>query len=152
MKISVQIFASLTALFFVSCATVISKSKYPVSFQTNTQNITVKVIDNHTQNVSYTGSVPSTAKLSAGRRFKGASYTVKAFKSGKEIASKQLNATKSGWVFGNVVFPGIAGFVVDGFTGSMFALPKDFTVASNGLQVLNYDSLTALQKSKLIKL
>jgi len=123
-----KLLSILPFLALVNCATVVSKSSYPVSFTSNPSGCKV-VVRNDKGAVVHQGVTPSSAVLSArGGYFKPASYTVDFSKSGRPAQSIQLTATLDGWYFGNLLVGGLIGMlVIDPSTGAMWSLPENVT-------------------------
>lgn len=108
-----------------SCATIVSKSKYPVRIDSTPKGADV-TITNHRGEQVFTGQTPTTVTLKSGAGFfKNASYDIKISKNGFTSKTVQLKATLNGWYFGNLVFGGWIGFlIVDPATGAMYKLKQ----------------------------
>lgn len=125
MKTNKVIQASLMSvlLFMASCASIISKSDYPVTLSSSPEGASVKVLD-HTGNVVYNGTTPTTVTLSASKGFfSAASYQVVFSKNGFEQTSTNIKAGIDGWYIANLLFGGLIGFlIIDPATGNMWRL------------------------------
>ena len=106
-----------------SCASVLSKSDYPVTFNSSKPTkITVK--KKSSQEVVYSGMAPTTVTLSASDGyFKAAKYSVQ---SSKKTTS--VNAEMDPWYLGNVLAGGFIGAFIDPATGAMWKLPNQVSV------------------------
>jgi len=113
-------------ILFTSCASILSKSKWPVSFETEPAKASVIVTDKK-ENIVYEGTTPSAIKLKSGAGFFGkASYTVKFHLDGYEDKLVPLSCNINGWYFGNIAIGGLVGLIiVDPATGAMWKLDKD---------------------------
>jgi hypothetical protein len=120
----------LTAMLSLTgCASIVSKSKWPVSFKSDPPGAQVTVTDESGKNVRH-GVTPTTMKLaSGGGYFRAQNYQVDmkldGYKEDKGVIQTDLN----GWYFGNVVFGGLVGLLaVDPATGAMWSLPNEYSV------------------------
>ncbi|MDB9742023.1 hypothetical protein OAB00_04160 [Akkermansiaceae bacterium] len=110
---------SLSALALSSCASIVSKSDYPVAFN-SAKSTTVQVKNQATGQTVYQGKTPSVATLPASQGFfQPARYAVTA-----NGNTQPLNATLDGWYIGNLLFGGVIGGLIDPITGAMWKLPK----------------------------
>lgn len=116
----------LTAsMVFSNCATIVSKSSYPVSIHTNPAGAQVTITDKKGKEI-YTGTSPSVVRLKAGAGFfSKAEYQVKL--TTKDYSEKVIPVTfkLNGWYFGNIVFGGLVGLlIVDPASGAMWKIAK----------------------------
>jgi hypothetical protein len=121
------------ALFMTSgCASIVSKSKYPVSIITEPTAAKVEIKDQDGV-VRFAGTSPATAFLDAGQGyFTRARYTVTASKDGFTPSTYPLQSSIDGWYWGNILFGGVIGLlIVDPITGAMFQI--DTPVANMSL-------------------
>lgn len=116
----------VVALFAMSCATIISKSSYPVTINSQPDGATITITDQNGVKV-YEGSTPTTVTLKAGAGFfKGASYTVSFQKPGYAAQTITISKELDMWYIGNLVFGGLIGLlIVDPLTGAMWKLPSN---------------------------
>ncbi len=163
--------AALCIFSLASCATIVSKSSYPVSVKSNPSGLTYTITDRDGQVVA-NGKTPSSVTLpgKAGY-FRGQDYKVEIKKEGKVIGATNLYASINGWFWGNIVFGGAIGmFIVDPLTGAMWKLPAEVTVSQGDqlaatnvqgaatmvsapqLKIVTIDSLSEEQKAKLIRI
>lgn len=111
----------LTAsIVFSNCATIVSKSSYPVSIQTNPAGAQVSITDKKGKEI-YKGTSPSVVKLKAGAGFfSRAEYQVKLTTANHAEKVIPVTFKLNGWYFGNIIFGGLIGMlVVDPASGAM---------------------------------
>lgn len=120
MKKYLRILVVIPALSLCNCASIVSKSDYPVTITSSSpKEITVK--NKSTSSTVYSGTTPTTVTLSAsGGYFQPAKYDV-LYASGIQ----GLNAKIDPWYVGNILFGGIIGLLVDPATGAMWKLPNE---------------------------
>jgi hypothetical protein len=115
----------IAGIFIISssCASIVSKSHYPVTIDSTPRGANVTITDKHGVQV-YTGQTPSLVKLKSGAGFfANAKYDITISKPGFASKTVQLKATINGWYFGNFVFGGLIGLlIVDPATGAMYKL------------------------------
>jgi hypothetical protein len=113
----------IVSVFSTGCASIVSKSKYPVSITTEPAAAKIEVKDQDGI-VRFSGVSPTTAILDSGNGyFTRARYTVTAAKDGYTPATFQLQNSMNGWYWGNILFGGLIGFfLVDPITGAMFQI------------------------------
>ncbi|RXK87172.1 peptidase associated/transthyretin-like domain-containing protein [Filimonas effusa] len=123
--------AAILVCCFYGCATIVSKSNYPVSVSTDPDKASVVIVDEHDIPL-FTGKSPMAVKLKAGRGyFARSSYKIKVSKEGYETQVIPVKFSLKGWYFGNLLFGGIIGFlVVDPLTGAMWKIDQDYFVAN----------------------
>lgn len=148
------------AIFSTGCATIVSKSEYPVTIKSTPKGTTYSIENRNGEEVA-NGVTPDTVTLKASAGyFKGEKYkiTFTLPSKGKKASRKkvvELNSSVDGWYLGgNLLFGGIPGYlIVDPLTGAMYKLPDevsvDFTSSEQSLHIISIDSLTAEQKTKL---
>lgn len=165
MRITLLKFFALTlivALLFPSCATIVSKSKYPLTIHSNPVGAGINVTNKKGKQV-FTGVTPSTVELKSGASFfKRAEYTVKLTALGYEEQNIPVKFKVDGWYWGNIFIGGLIGFlIVDPATGAMYKLDtppinvtlKPSTVSTEPrLEIINFDTLTIEQQQRLVKL
>ena len=112
-----------TVLLSSGCATIVSKSRYPVSIITEPPAASIEVKDQDGV-VQFIGTSPATAMLDAGSGyFTRARYTVTASKDGFTSASMPLQSSINGWYWGNIFVGGLIGLLlVDPISGAMFQI------------------------------
>lgn len=153
--------ALLLAVLVPSCASIVSKSNWPVTLNTHPSGLSIEISDKKGQ-VIHSAVTPSTVTLSSRAGFfSGQKYTIKAIKDGQVVGTTQIDATLNGWYLGNIIFGGLIGLlIVDPATGAMWALPKEATVPTNlvsdsnpqSLRLTTFASLTQAQRAQLIRI
>jgi diacylglycerol kinase family enzyme len=105
---------AIALLFVTGCASIVSGTKQEVAFRSTPPGATVTVDgENH-------GGTPMTLKLSRKSRHE-VSFALDGYQPYEMSLTKSLN----GWYFGNILFGGIIGLVVDAANGAMYKLtPK----------------------------
>ena len=114
-------------LFLSSCASIVSKSSYPISI--NSTPSQAKIIITNKKGIEiYAGNTPATLKLKAGSGFFGkAHYQVKFSKDGYDTKTVPVNFKLDGWYFGNLLVGGVLGMlIIDPATGAMYKLDTEF--------------------------
>ena len=153
---------AFSVVLFSSCASIVSKSSWPVSIQSNPSNLEFAV-KKEDGTVVTTGKTPQIVTLdSKGGYFKAAKYTIESKKSGKVVSTTHLTAALNGWYFGNIIFGGPIGLlIVDPVTGAMYKFPETVEIhgvsmAANNtphsLNIVSIDTLTEDQKKQLVRL
>ncbi len=156
------------ALILSGCASIVSKSDYPISIRSTPADAELTITNIRTGAVVHQGRTPVTLTLSASDGyFRSASYRVEFERDGYYQTSRTIESRIDGWYIGNIVFGGLIGFlVVDPITGAMFRLsPRDLDVTlaarSEGsaegnqipiLRFLTLDEITEENRSSLIPL
>ena len=132
MKIFRVCILTLALLLTTGCASIVSKSKYPVAITTEPAAAKIEIKDQDGV-VRFAGTTPTTAILDAGKGyFTRARYTVTASKEGYNPATLPLENSIDGWYWGNIALGGLIGFfIVDPITGAMFQI--DSPVANMSL-------------------
>jgi hypothetical protein len=102
----------LLFLLLAGCATIVSGSTQTISVY-STPELADVWIDG-----SYQGKTPLHATLATDYN-----HTVRIELPGYHPYETQIHRTVNGWVFGNLVFGGIIGLVVDASTGSIDLIP-----------------------------
>lgn len=156
--------ASMLIFLFASCATIVSKSRWPVTLQTTPSN--AKVVITNRKNVEvFNGNTPVTVKLKSGASyFRKESYTVMLSMDGYETNKVYIECKLNGWYFGNLVFGGLIGFlIVDPASGSMYRLASQdvdaklvlktaLRTGTPSLHIVNMNQVPASWHSRLVKL
>ena len=124
-KIFPKLSAALLAVPFLlsSCATIVSKTSYPVSVDTNPDGATVSITDKRGNEV-FKGKSPATVKLKSGAGFfSRAEYQVRVSAPGFAEQVIPVNYKLNGWYFGNLLIGGWLGMlIIDPATGAMWKL------------------------------
>ena len=105
------------------CASIVSKSQYPVTINSSPEGATVTVKNKHGVEI-HKATTPATISLSAGAGFfSPASYSFEFQKVGYFPGSTSISAGLDGWYIGNILFGGLIGMlIVDPATGAMWKL------------------------------
>lgn len=119
-------FLLLSVLFLSSCASIVSKSTYPVMITSNPGDAEVEII-NKRGHLYAEGITPLTVRLKAGSSFFSQEcYTVNFRKPGYRDVSLMLTCSIDGWYFGNLLLGGLIGMlIIDPATGAMWKLDYD---------------------------
>ncbi|MFZ3156278.1 MAG: hypothetical protein WA124_02105 [Smithella sp.] len=123
----------VAVLSIIGCATIVSKSQWPVKVSSKPDGANITIIDNYGQTV-YSGKTPSNVTLNSGAGyFKKAIYTIKYEKDGCEVKTYELSADTNGWYYGNILLLGpgwvFGFFVIDPLTGAMYKLPEEASIS-----------------------
>lgn len=122
MKAHIFHFLLFTFTFqMAGCATIVSQSDYPVHI-THKNNADVTIF-NRSNSIVYSGPTPAYITLPAGAGFlKKARYRVIFSENSQDIEATILDASLDPWIFGNIIFGGLIGLIVDPATGAMWKL------------------------------
>ena len=152
----------ILSLSLCSCATILSKSTYPVSIRTNPIKTEIIIKDSE-GDIVYSGFTPVTIPLKAGKKyFKRERYTIICKKNGFETKEIKLrNKVTSSYWLGNptsLIFSPIGLFIIDPLTGAMYKLDKNIYInlksndySSNTLQIKSIDEIPLKDRKHLIK-
>ncbi|WP_431158665.1 PEGA domain-containing protein [Winogradskyella poriferorum] len=121
------VFLSCVLLFTTSCASIVSKSNYPITINSSPSDAKITITDKNGKEV-YKGNTPAELKLKAGSGFfSKASYQVKFEKMGYDTKLVPIEFKLDGWYFGNILIGGLIGLlIVDPATGAMYKLDKEY--------------------------
>jgi hypothetical protein len=151
-----------SSILFTSCASIVSKSSYPISINSAPSEAQIVIKDKKGIEI-FSGQTPATLKLKSGSGFFGkARYEVTFNKSGYQTKTVPIEFKLNGWYFGNLLFGGVLGMlIIDPATGAMYKIETEFlnetllpakTTASNELRVYNLDEIPAEWKNHLVSL
>ncbi len=150
-------------LLFSNCASIVSKSSYPISINSNPSGATVTITDKKGNEV-FKGQSPATATLKSGAGFfVKAQYQVKISSTGYAEQIIPVNYKMNGWYWGNLLFGGILGMlVIDPITGAMWKLetpPINVTlnkstasIETPTLQIIDIACVSQDMKNKLVRI
>jgi len=156
-----SLFVVLIAVSVVGCASIVSRSSWPLTVNTNPNGAQVEITDRNGLTV-FKGSAPATVKLNSGAGFfVPQRYTIKISQEGYEDKIVTVRCTINGWYLGNLIFGGLIGLlIVDPATGAMYRLstdivsvslePKNFSERS--LQIIDINDLPKEYRKHLIAL
>ncbi len=159
-------FAMLTVaapLLFSNCASLFSKSIYPITINSNPNGATVTVTDKKGTEV-FKGQSPATVTLKASSGFFArAQYQVKISMQGYAEQIVPVNFKVDGWYWGNLFIGGILGMlIIDPATGAMYKLdtpPINVTlnkstasIETPTLKIIDIANVPKEMKEKLIRL
>ena len=160
-KLALSFVVSISFLA-AGCASIVSKSDWPVTFKSNPSGAKIVVRD-HKGTELHTGTTPLTVTLHASKGYlQAATYNFEVTQEGFKPATGTVNAGLNGWFFGNFGFGGLIGFlVVDPLTGAAFKLPPEASVdlmpiqtadTTPSLTILTLNEIPDHLKSQLIPL
>jgi len=117
-------FSACGLLLVASCASIVSKTAYPVAITSQPDQADISIAD-ETGKAIFTGKTPTTVTLNTrAGYFRGKDYTVTFTKPGYTTHTAQVRRGVSGWyIAGNLFFGGLVGWlIVDPLTGAMWTL------------------------------
>jgi hypothetical protein len=161
-------FVKLAAIIMVmpvlitSCASILGKSSYPVSINSNPNGADISITDKKGKEV-YKGQSPATVSLKSGAGFfSRAEYQVKISSKGYTEQVVPVIYKLNGWYFGNLFLGGFLGMlIIDPATGAMWKLdtpPISITLHKSNalneptLQILNVNEVSDAVKANMVKI
>lgn len=116
----------MSVLALSGCASIVSKSNYPVRIDSTPPGAFVTIKDNSGR-VIQQATTPLVVTLDASDGFfSNARYQFLFEKEGYNSTLQMLSAKIDGWYVGNIVFGGLIGLlIVDPATGAMWKLPSE---------------------------
>ena len=125
----------IASMFLTSCATIFTRSSYPISINTEPEGATI-TITNYDGKEVYCGSTPANVKLKASRGYmKSATYYIKLSKPGYEDKKVIIQSNFDYWYLGNVMIGGLIGMLaVDPVSGAMYRFKKEDRTIMETLQ------------------
>ena len=114
------------ALLFSSCASIVSGSKQNINFNSTPSGATVLVDDVNL------GVTPVIAQLERIKKNQKVKIELQGYKPYELILNRKTN----GWIWGNILFGGIIGIIIDASSGAMYRLTPDQIKAqlANGVE------------------
>lgn len=114
----------ITAVGTMSCASIVSRSRYPVTFTTNPPGAGI-TIENRDGLKVYGGNTPATVMLNSSAGYmRREHYKITFYFPGQEPKVSYLSAQLNGWYFGNILIGRLLGMlIVDPATGAMYRIP-----------------------------
>jgi hypothetical protein len=119
----IHLFLITCIMCSAGCASIVSKSQYPVTIQSNPTGASVTIKNKQGVDVQK-ATTPTTVTLPAKAGFfTPANYSFQFEKEGYLPASSSLSASMDPWYIGNIIFGGLIGIlIVDPATGAMWKL------------------------------
>jgi hypothetical protein len=165
MKKSFVKFAAIVMVMPVlitSCASILGKSAYPISINSNPNGADISITDKKGKEV-YKGQSPATVSLKSGAGFfSRAEYQVKISSKGYTDQVIPVNYKLNGWYYGNLLLGGFLGMlIVDPATGAMWKLdtpPISITLRKSNalntptLEILNVNEVSDAVKANMVKI
>ncbi|MDP2227719.1 MAG: SHOCT domain-containing protein [Moraxellaceae bacterium] len=110
------------------CASIVSKSQYPVTISSTPSGATV-VIKNKSGAEIHKAQTPTTITLNASSGFfSAAQYSMEFQKDGYQNSTATTQAGIDGWYIANILFGGLLGLlIIDPATGAMWKLDESVT-------------------------
>lgn len=124
-RMGLKFLAPLSLFMLFSCASIVSKSQYPITVSSSPDNAII-IIENKAGEQVFKGTTPTTVTLNASAGFfSGERYTVTYEKDGYESSVRTISSELDGWYIGNILLGGVIGMlIVDPATGAMWKLPE----------------------------
>ncbi len=151
------------AFILNACATIVSKSSWPVEFNSNMHGAAL-TITNSSGRIIYEGSTPATVRLDGNDAgyFEKPTFVARFHISGQEPKEVPITFKVNGWYWGNILIPGfqlLGLFIVDPLTGSMYRVRDEEVVVnfdldgpSAGLEIRDYRSIPEDLRCYLVRL
>ncbi|HUX53584.1 MAG TPA: carboxypeptidase-like regulatory domain-containing protein [Williamwhitmania sp.] len=163
-KLGTKTLLAAAFLILSGCATIVSKSIYPISVTSNPPGAKVTVMNRNGINI-YSTITPATFTLAASAGyFTKASYTVTFEMPGYESVTVPVFFSLDGWyVFGNIAVGGLMGWlIIDPITGAMWklntksineTLVKSATSLNTPtLKIMSYNDIPESWKANLVRI
>jgi len=152
----------VSVFLFSGCASIVTKSTYPLSINSNPTNARISITDKKGREI-YLGNTPATVKLKAGAGFfSKAEYQVKFSSPGYDDKIVPVTFKLDGWYFGNILLGGVLGMlIIDPATGAMWKIETEFlnetlskSTASLApeMKILNVNDIPESWKDHLVKI
>lgn len=113
----------------MSCASIVSKSKWPLSINSNPSGASITITNRMGMEV-YKGGTPANVMLASGSTyFKKERYKIHFQMAGYGDHDAFVECHVNGWYWGNLIFGGAIGLlIVDPATGAMYALDREVVI------------------------
>jgi hypothetical protein len=99
---------TIVAFSVTGCASIVSKSSYPVSIKSMPAQADFVISDKSGVEI-HSGKTPSTVTLkSGGGFFKGQEYKITFTKDGYSSTTTKISSSLDGWYIGNILFGGVS--------------------------------------------
>ncbi len=159
--VNLSIMFFIAVAFLTGCASIVSKSDYPVNISSQPEGAEISIKNRVGENV-FAGKTPTTINLKAGAGFfKGENYTVTFKKDGYTPHTAQIERSVDGWyIAGNFVFGGLIGWlIVDPATGAMWTLKNlhvdlnssQTSSSENTIQIVTIDEVPDHLRSQMVR-
>ena len=120
-KTTLAIFGVLIIMAMTGCATIVSKTEYPVTISTNAPNAHVTVRNSTNGLILANGKAPVTVTLKTSKGFfEPATYMCDVYDGKKKKQTRVIETKFNKWFLGNFVIGGIIGMGVDGLSGACY--------------------------------
>jgi len=158
----VTVILMTVVFFFSSCASIATRSIYPLSINSTPSEAKISITDKKGKEI-FSGNTPAVVQLKAGAGFfVKAEYQVKFSSLGYEDKIVPITFSLDGWYFGNIFFGGLIGMlIVDPATGAMWKIDTEFlnetlrqSSTSNvpEMKILDINEIPENWKEHLVKL
>lgn len=163
MKSLIKLFCFLLPLtVFTHCASIVSKSKWPVAIGSTPVGASVTITNKKGANV-FQGTTPAALTLKSGAGFFAKeSYLVKISMDGYDVKIISIECKLNGWYVGNILIGGLIGLlIVDPATGAMYKLRTDAVhenltmtsvSAAPSLRIMNANELPQDMRETLVSI
>jgi len=153
------LFVIITCAFLSSCASIVSKTNWPVSIESKPEGVHVSITNKRGVEI-FTGKTPLVTKLKSGSGFfTKESYRVVMTYNGIEKRTINLECSINGWYFGNLFIGGLIGMlIVDPATGAMYRLDRKEVYevfkenSTSQLKILDVNNIPLKWKTNLVEL
>lgn len=162
--LKVSLIVITTSFILSSCASIVSKDRYPLTIDSSPSGADVTITDLNGLQVM-TGKTPLNVRLKSGAGyFKKAEYQIEISNPGYEKKVIFLSANLDGWFFGNIFIGGPLGLlIIDPITGAMWSIDTRFinesltksrstTSVGPEMKILDIDDIPEEMKTHLISL
>ncbi len=121
-----SLFVLLAIVSLSSCATIFTKSSYPVTITTSPEGAQVQITNRAGCEV-YAGNTPASVRLKSSAKYMAREeYTITLTKEGYQQRKVFIDANLDGWYLGNILLGGFIGMlIVDPASGAMYKLAVD---------------------------
>jgi hypothetical protein len=147
------------------CATIVSKTSYPVSIETEPSGVHVSITDRKGREI-YSGKTPAALLVRSGAGFfLRAEYEVHLSARGYSEKVIPITFQLNGWYFGNLVFGGLIGMlIVDPISGAMWRIdknageivttlsPSTASVTEPSLRIIDIKDVPVLMRKDLVRI
>ena len=128
MKFVSFVMVSLCIFIVSGCASICSKSQYPVKITTNAPDADILIRHSDSGMIIRNGKNPLAVTLPASKSFfTPASYQCEV-KCKDKKQYRTISANIDPWFFGNFIFGGIIGIAIDGASGAVYKLEDAYYI------------------------